>query len=279
MKFDMKECYDRLDQRALNQALAGLFKGEDDSTAYYVREYATLDELFKLKKQRNAIETEVHNFSILSEEERPLDHREPKRIESRLRRPEAFEKVQEKVSSGELQKYGAYVNNDKTVLINGKESTQSKLSFVGLDINTTSLEVKKDSSQFGRPAFKFRSFKALFTHLKQYYCTNLSDFLLDSSSNLLETVIVNVRTVLMLMFEAIKASFVSMCKLDTFHCYRFIKFLNNIFEITLDRFIKVNGSSEGMEELLACIKVTATRALAFMKDKQEIIEWIYTLEL
>ena len=61
----MKECYDRLNQNALKESIAGIFKEDNENTTYHVREYGTLDEFLKLKRVRTLIETEVQNFNII----------------------------------------------------------------------------------------------------------------------------------------------------------------------------------------------------------------------
>lgn len=368
IKFDMKECYDRLNQNALKESIAGIFKEDNENTTYHVREYGTLDEFLKLKRVRTLIETEVQNFNIImnskDEDEagsrsygtkvdkvKTLSISKNKIIEvchsqiedatclvknkegqydlfKRKRgvfqgfsllgifcdilystmvlkefkflweatednlllrlvddfifitsNKDTLKKVKDKISSNELQKYGAFVNHEKTVEINGEAGSSNKMTFVGLDINCLTLDVKKDSSQFSRPTCKFRSFKALFSNLKQFYCSNLSEFLLDFSSNSLETIRENVDAILKLTFEAIQTSFATISKQDSFERYRFMKFLHVIIETTIEKFARVNGSMEGVEYLLTCIKITITKSLAFMATKQEIIEWLYTLTI
>lgn len=364
MKFDMKECYDRLNQDALEEAIEELFKGEQDHTTYHVREYASLDEFHKLKKQTTSIDTEVHNLNIVSDSSIEIASTRPtvdrvrtlkilkyeilnvcrSQIEDAtclIKNKEnqydlykrkrgvfqgfsllsifcdilyssmvvkefkflwdsaddsllvrlvddflfitssynVFEQVKDKVSSNDLRKYGAYVNLEKTVVINAQESIPSCMKFVGLGINPINLDVRKDSSQFTKPTYNYRSFKALFINLKQFYCSNLSDYSLDFSSNSLETIIDNVNDVLSVTFEAIQVSFLSISKQDTFQQYRFMKFLYVIIGATIDKFMRVNDSGEGVQNLLTCIKVTITKALGFMTNKQEIIEWLYTLNI
>lgn len=66
LKFDMKECYDRLSQPVLMKKLEELFENQDNKTLYYVRYYAQLDASHKLKKVKTTIDTQYHNLNILS---------------------------------------------------------------------------------------------------------------------------------------------------------------------------------------------------------------------
>ncbi|KAF6062899.1 Telomerase ribonucleoprotein complex - RNA binding domain family protein [Candida albicans] len=66
LKFDMKECYDRLSQPVLMKKLEELFENQDNKTSYYVRYYAQLDASHKLKKVKTTIDTQYHNLNILS---------------------------------------------------------------------------------------------------------------------------------------------------------------------------------------------------------------------
>lgn len=65
LKFDMMQCYDRLDQSKIMAEVESLFAGEGDDNPYYYRQYHELDSsLEKWKKTSRAIYCKASDFSL-----------------------------------------------------------------------------------------------------------------------------------------------------------------------------------------------------------------------
>lgn len=64
-KFDMMQCYDRLDQTKIMEEINKLFADEDDNSPYYFRQYCELDSSHeKWKKAWKIIQNNARDFSI-----------------------------------------------------------------------------------------------------------------------------------------------------------------------------------------------------------------------
>ena len=362
IKFDMKECYDRLSQPVLMQKLEELFKNEDNNTLYYVRHYAQLDMSHKLKKVKTTIDTKYHNLNILSScthnnnygtlvdktkttvlqkgnileicrsqiydvvgsvkdaqgylhlykrkrgvfqgfsllsifcdilysamvhdcfdflWKSKLDFLFVRLVDDfLLLTPDSnvYHQMQDIISGKLLESYGAFVNKDKTVVVN-QTTTSPTIDFVGLELNTTDLSIKRNSSLISLVTTNFRTFKTLVKHLKTFYQWNLEGFLLDCCSGVLENVLGNTASLLRLILREFKTKFASIAKHDTFHCYKFIKFLYDISNYTIVKYVETNSDWDGAPELLNYVKQIIVKESSSFEDYLEIVDWVQTLNI
>lgn len=362
LKFDMKECYDRLSQPVLMKKLEELFENQDNKTLYYVRYYAQLDASHKLKKVKTTIDTQYHNLNILSSSRHlsnckslvdktktialqkgnilevcrsqiydvvgsVKDARGNLHLYKRKRgvfqgfsllsifcdilysamvhdcfqflwkskqdflfvrlvddfllvTPDSniYDQVHNILSGKLLESYGAFVNKDKTVVVN-QTTTKPSIDFVGLEVNTTDLSIKRNSGLISLVTTNFRTFKTLVKYLKTFYQLNLEGFLLDCSFGVLENVLENMGSLLRLVLREFKTKFTSIVKYDTFHCYKFIKFLYDISNYTIVKYVETNSDWDGAPELLNCIKQIIVKEFSSFESYLEIVEWVQTLNI
>ena len=86
-----------------------------------------------------------------------------------------YDQVHNILSGKILESYGAFVNKDKTVVVN-QTTTKPSIDFVGLEVNTTDLSIKRNSGLISLVTTNFRTFKTLVKYLKTFYQLNLEGF-------------------------------------------------------------------------------------------------------
>ncbi|EMG45629.1 hypothetical protein G210_4173 [Candida maltosa Xu316] len=270
IKFDMKECYDRINQDALMNNIRDLFSKEDDDSTFYVRDFSQLDEMYKVKRPITSTDTHFHKFDTLSMFQNAKGTRSDKTKTLTVKKREIiqicheqiydvkcliknqsgnfewyrrkrgvfqgfclssifcdilynsmvddkfgylwdssseflfvrladdflfmstdaklYRKVSSTVSGKTLQKYGAFVNNEKTVAINSSMD-ECVMKFIGLEINAKTLAVKKNMSGILPSVQNIRSFKSLLKYLTTFYFNNLDNTMLEYSTSELGNVL------------------------------------------------------------------------------------------
>ena len=106
---------------------------------------------------------------------------------------------------------GKYLRAMELLLIKIKQSLLIKqprkpsIDFVGLEVNTTDLSIKRNSGLISLVTTNFRTFKTLVKYLKTFYQLNLEGFL-DCSFGVLENVLENMGSLLRLVLRNSKQS-------------------------------------------------------------------------
>lgn len=102
---------------------------------------------------------------------------------------------------------------------------------------------------------------------------------MDCSFGVLENVLENMGSLLRLVLREFKTKFTSIAKYDTFHCYKFIKFLYDISNYTIVKYVETNSDWDGAPELLNCIKQIIVKEFSSFESYLEIVEWVQTLNI
>ncbi|KAI5951479.1 EST2 [Candida jiufengensis] len=368
IKFDMKECYDRMNQKKLIEKVIGLFKDDPYQHKYYFKSFYKSDALLRIEKTKYKVETEFHKLNILSEDFDKLNkgiwsdkgktlfftraqiideciqqifgakgfiegtkspdfkfYRRKQGIfqgfilssifcdilyssmvadtfkflwESELKEPffftrmvddflflstnkELYDKVSEIVNGQQLEKYGAFVNHEKTQQINHKEEANldQTFQFVGLEIELSTLNFNKNYKDLGvLPTTRYRTFKTLLTFLRSSYCVRLHEYILKKDSDFIDSILSNINNLLEFTISSFKEAFKGINKIDQFNIANFCKFLVEIINETIKKYMIVNRTVENLDDLYDGLKECLIECL-HEAQYVDVLKYLDSLEL
>lgn len=179
-----------------------------------------------------------------------------------------------------LQKYGAFVNAEKTGLVMGPSRT-NLLKFVGLSINTSTLDISRiyPKSSF-MTITKQKSFKSTYTYLTWCFTARMDNFLVSMDLVSLSVALSNITHVLVSTLNAFYLS----CKYLTrkrheFDQMYFQSFLLELLLQSLTKFRDINASEEHIDDVFHEFKECVA---FFLSDKDmfaQTLHWITELNL
>lgn len=185
---------------------------------------------------------------------------------------EQYNKVLEVISDDRLQKYGAYVNNDKTQVIDFANSSKT-LQFVGLEIEVDTLNLTTNYMRYcNLSTSTYRTFSDLLRYLKTAYTTRLHEYMLNCEKNAFSTVMRNVLDLLLFILSLFKRSFQRISNVDRFIPDKFNKYLWSIILLTLNKFESCNQTSDLLDDLLDNLLSTIAAVLAHGPQYKDIIK-------
>ncbi|KAI5957997.1 EST2 [Candida theae] len=356
IKFDMKECYDRMNQKRLIEKVISLFRDDKSDTKYYCRTIGKMRLNLRQQAQKHVASSDLADFDLLSNNQIGnnksimvdtgktvyLTRKEivdeciqqifgakcyiPDRKTQSLkfyRRTqgvfqgftlssifcdilysamvaenfrflwesdspffftrlvddflfispdvEQYNKVLEVISGDRLQKYGAFVNYEKTHLIDYASETTT-LDFVGLQIEVDTLSLTTNYSQFGNLSTgNYRTFSDLLRYLKIAYTTRLQEYMLDCARNSFAQVVRNVSNLIEFILGSFNRAFQKTSGTDTFNANNFIKYLWTLITLTLNKFENCNPNSDHLDDMLDNILSTIAETLAHGSQYKEVI--------
>lgn len=366
VKFDMKHCYDRLNQFKIIECFEKLFEDDDDGKPYFVRKFMELKGFKqRLRKLHSFIKdmTSVEELNILESGSLYESHNRLKVLIDRnrtikltkleildiiqgqvlhstiliedggrkllkrkegvfqgltllgtfcdlvynalvdiefdflLKAPESSlfirladdflflstlpsqcKEVYDLVTSDIAEKYGAYVNQEKTQWIN-TDGTEPKDSFqfIGLRINTSTLEVMKDTTNHIACHNK-SSFKAVYSYLGRTYRMRLFDYFLDLDLNSIETVMHNIINLLTSILDCILREIKTLEKNEKFLPENLCTLLLELLLFTLEKYEVINSGIHDFDiivkEFQSCVRRLLSKRYAKFDD---VISWIEDL--
>ncbi|KAG5417536.1 EST2 [Candida metapsilosis] len=364
VKFDMKECYDRMNQKKLIEKVISLFRDDKSDTKFYFRSVGKMRLNLKQQSFKHLASSNLADLDILSDETPGgnnsilvdsgktmyltrkeviteciqqifgakcyIPDRKTQSLKFFRRKQGVFQgfslssifcdilysalvaehfrflwesdspffltrlvddflfitpdvdqytKVLEIISDGRLETYGAYVNKDKTQIVDHASST-SVLQFVGLEIEVDNLNVTTNYSRFGSlSTSNYRTFKDLLQYLKIAYTARLHDYMLSCEKNSETTVLKNISNLLSFILSSFNRSFQRISHIDVFIPDQFIKFLWNILFLTLRKFENCNHNSDFSDELLDSLMTTISAVLSHGPQYKVIVDKLKQLSL
>ncbi|KAI5963342.1 EST2 [Candida pseudojiufengensis] len=368
IKFDMKECYDRMDQKKLIEKVIGLFKNDSFEQKYYYTQYYRCDSLLRINKIKYKVDDDIHKLNMLSpnfdelqkgawsDKGKTMVFTRSKVLEECIQQifgakgftvdktsselkfyrrkqgifqgfslssifcdilyssmvaenfkflwqnestepflftrmvddflfltpsKDLYAKVLNVVNGDQLEKYGAYVNQEKSQFIDQDDedvSIPKTFQFVGLEIELETLNFIKDYKDLGvLPTTNYRTFKTLLTFLKNTYRVRLHNYIIKRELDSKSSVFQNVGNLLELVLSSFKSSFKRINAIDQFVVVKFCDFLMDIIDETLRKFMIVNKSTEDVDELFGSLKHNLLENLSGVQFS-EIVEFLKQLE-
>lgn len=363
VKFDMKHCFDRLNQNKILECAEKLFADDDEDKLYFIRQFwetsaskkamgklksliadqqtltdydlvkpESFNSLYpkviidrsktlKISKKRliDIVKSQVFDSICMGVQENSLYRRKHgvfqgfallstlcdlvydtmvlenfeflEQSNSRLFRlvddflvfSTDFQKCEQVIlilGSCTLQKYGAFVNAEKTDLVM-EASRKSFLKFVGLNINTSTLEINRT---YPKSAFisatKQKSFKSTYSYLNWCYTTQMDNFLINLDLVSLSVALSNITFILSSILDAFYLS----CKHlkrkgHEFNEIHFQTFLLELLLLSLTKFQDINESSEHYDQIVYEFKQCMADVLGDKDMFIKSIQWIAKLEL
>lgn len=195
---------------------------------------------------------------------------------------EVCQRVYDIAASEVFRSYGVYANKNKTVLLDNSEMGNNLISFVGLNINTVTLDIMKDSqvSQSNVSLNRYNCPSKAFTHLLSCYKNRLTYFFLDLRVCPLKLVLRNVEIIMYPILESFKRYLKYMRRRHyPFDLREQQHVIMSIILVTLKKYIDVNNRPDEQLYFVHSVKLYIASNIAKNPLLKHLKEWILKLSI
>lgn len=188
------------------------------------------------------------------------------------------EEVYGLLTSSIAEKYGAYINEEKTQWINTNSIEPNDFfQFIGLRINTSTLEVTKDTTSH-IVCHNKGSFKAVYSYLERTYRMRLLNYFIDLDLNSIESAIHNIINLLTSIIDCVLREIKILEGKDEFIPENFCALLLGLLLFTLEKYESINNGVYDFGILIKEFQSCILRKLSKRNNKfKEVISWIENL--